>query len=215
MTAEEQELGRAERKRLQTRERLYHAAVSLFAEHGYDATTMTDIAEHADTARGTAFNHFPTKGAFTLEWTRRRTQEAAMVTSSTLSEDIGTIPRIRAYFAYLASVNERERVLTRNMLKGWLHAEGPLQEDSPWLSQELTTWIATGQDTGEIAPSVDPRAAANLLRDGYLGALYRWVREGDESPDQLNTEIAKAVDLVLAALAVRPGEGSASAAGPR
>lgn len=200
MTSTEQ-VGRAERKRLQTRERLYHAAVSLFAQRGYDATTMTDIAERADTARGTAFNHFPTKGAFTLEWTRRRRQEAAAVASGTGTEDIGTIPRIRIYFAHLASVNERERELTTNMLLGWLHAGGPIRDD-PWLSDDMVAWIEAGKDSGEIAPSVDPYAAANLLRDGYLGVIYRWIRE-EQPNDVLEKEIAKAIDLVLTALTRR------------
>ena len=37
------------------------AAVDLFAEHGYDATTVTQIAERAGVTKSTFFRHFPDK----------------------------------------------------------------------------------------------------------------------------------------------------------
>ncbi|MDX3004228.1 helix-turn-helix domain containing protein [Kribbella solani] len=43
------------------RERLVLAAVDLFAEHGYDATTVTQIAERAGVTKSTFFRHFPDK----------------------------------------------------------------------------------------------------------------------------------------------------------
>jgi len=46
------------RRRQEVRRRVYRAAVELFVERGFDATTMDDIAERADVARATVFNHF-------------------------------------------------------------------------------------------------------------------------------------------------------------
>lgn len=43
------------------RERLVIAAVDLFAEQGYDATTVAQIAERAGITRSTFFRHFPDK----------------------------------------------------------------------------------------------------------------------------------------------------------
>jgi AcrR family transcriptional regulator len=43
------------------RERLVHAAVDLFSEQGYDATTVTEIAERAGVTKSTFFRHFPDK----------------------------------------------------------------------------------------------------------------------------------------------------------
>ena len=43
------------------RERLVVAAVELFAEQGYDATTVTEIAERAGVTKSTFFRHFPDK----------------------------------------------------------------------------------------------------------------------------------------------------------
>ncbi|GAA1586255.1 TetR/AcrR family transcriptional regulator [Kribbella karoonensis] len=43
------------------RERLVLAAVDLFAEHGYDATTVAQIADRAGVTKSTFFRHFPDK----------------------------------------------------------------------------------------------------------------------------------------------------------
>src|SRR4051812_44083200 len=43
------------------RERLVVAAVDLFAEQGYDATTVAQIADRAGVTKSTFFRHFPDK----------------------------------------------------------------------------------------------------------------------------------------------------------
>jgi AcrR family transcriptional regulator len=43
------------------RERLVLAAVDLFTEQGYDATTVAEIAERAGVTKSTFFRHFPDK----------------------------------------------------------------------------------------------------------------------------------------------------------
>ena len=52
---------RRERHRAETRERLFRAALQLFAERGYLETTVEDITDAADVGKGTFFNYFPTK----------------------------------------------------------------------------------------------------------------------------------------------------------
>jgi AcrR family transcriptional regulator len=52
---------RRERRRLEIRERIIEAALSLFESRGYEATTVNEIVSRADIAYGTFFNHFPTK----------------------------------------------------------------------------------------------------------------------------------------------------------
>lgn len=54
-------MGLRETKRQQTRAALADAALDLFAERGYDATTIADIAERAGVSPRTFFTHHPSK----------------------------------------------------------------------------------------------------------------------------------------------------------
>ena len=53
--------GRRERKKQQTRDGIAAAALRLFLDRGFDRVTVAEVAEAADVAEQTVFNHFRTK----------------------------------------------------------------------------------------------------------------------------------------------------------
>src|SRR5687768_14316053 len=54
-------LGKREVKRQETRARIVDAAAELFAERGFDAVSVMEIAKRAGVVEKTVFNHFPVK----------------------------------------------------------------------------------------------------------------------------------------------------------
>src|SRR4051794_17657643 len=53
--------GLRERKKQKTRETIINVALQLFAEHGYEQTTIAEIAEAAEVSPRTIFAYFPSK----------------------------------------------------------------------------------------------------------------------------------------------------------
>ena len=60
--------GLRQRKRQQTRERLTQAAIALFLERGFEATTLDDIAAAADISRRNFFHYFASKEDVVFAW---------------------------------------------------------------------------------------------------------------------------------------------------
>ncbi|MBN9981499.1 TetR family transcriptional regulator [Rhizobium sp. 25PS6] len=60
--------GRRERKRRQTRERIEQAAMTLFLQRGFEATTIEDITEAADVSKRSFFDYFPSKEEVVFAW---------------------------------------------------------------------------------------------------------------------------------------------------
>ncbi|MEU6374044.1 helix-turn-helix domain-containing protein [Streptomyces sp. NPDC046909] len=54
-------MGLRERKKLQTAIRIYRTAVALFAEKGFDAVSVQEIADASEVSKMTVFNYFGTK----------------------------------------------------------------------------------------------------------------------------------------------------------
>lgn len=190
------------RRRLANRERLYAAAVELFIEKGYEATTMEAIAERATVSRRTAFNHFPSKPFITVEWTRRRRRRAS---ERSLVVGRATVTaRLQAYYHELAVMTAETPLETQAMLLGWLTIYGPVKQPLT-LPEEVAAWLdRTGGDNGL---RTDAFRTAEILSNVYEGALWRWLRHDLEI--DVVAEIDDAIDLSLRGLALghTPGPG--------
>jgi AcrR family transcriptional regulator len=189
-------LGRRERSKQRVRDRIYASALTLFAEQGYERTTIDQIAEHADVARGTFFNYFQRKEDLVTAWAeaRKRRLELCMEESMKSGDDDVTV-HLERCMAALAEFNESEREITATMLQAWVKAGRPLLEE-PYAGQVFADVVEAGRRRGEIASDIDPMRVGNILRDSYLGLLYRWSQNpGGGVP--LHTELREVLRVVL------------------
>jgi len=59
----------------QLRQHLYTTALTLFKDRGFEETTIQAITEAAGIAKGTFFNHFPTKESILVQWMTEVTRQ--------------------------------------------------------------------------------------------------------------------------------------------
>ncbi|GJF23718.1 MULTISPECIES: TetR/AcrR family transcriptional regulator [Streptomyces] len=189
-------LGRRERSKQRVRDAIYSAALSLFAEQGYDRTTIDQITEQADVARGTFFNYFQRKEDLVTAWAEDRAQrlEACMEETLHSGQDDVTVHLTRCVTA-LAEFNEAELAYAPAMVEAWVKAGRPLTEE-PYTGRIFARIIEEGRRQGQISTDVDPLRVGNLLRDSYLGALYRWSRD-PAAAAPLHTELRELLRIVL------------------
>jgi AcrR family transcriptional regulator len=184
---------RARRKR-ETRERILDAAIACFVERGFDATTMDAIAERADVARATVFNHFADKQALLADYLgRRRARVRALLQAAGESNSNAGQTLIDA-FAILAEENELSRPETRELLQAWLRTGGnAVAGPSEHL---LSRIVANGRERRELRRDLDTQLVARLLFDAYVGIVIRWVAV-DPPPFELGPTLREMVTTVL------------------
>ncbi|MEV6805618.1 TetR/AcrR family transcriptional regulator [Streptomyces sp. NPDC051132] len=186
-------------------ERLFTAALELIAHHGYDNTSIDDIAAHADVARGTFFNHYPHKDDLITEWnTRRATQLHRALTTRTGELSPGdTLTRFHHCLAALTELNEQHQQLNRTMITA-AHRTGRLTTHPSPTARLFTAILTDGQKRGEITEDLDPHRLGHLIDDTYHGVLTRWADPATPRDTSLYRELHEAFKTFLTGTLPRP-----------
>jgi AcrR family transcriptional regulator len=145
--------GRVERKKGETKQKIIGVAMKLFREQGIHATTMEQIAEEVDIAKGTLYNYFPVKEAILSEYIQRafRERNADRIqrllklpdTPSRLALALGEL--IEGVQAYPAIFESYHVYRVKNMIS--LRQDESVETGIGLLSAEI---IQLGQRSGEI-----------------------------------------------------------------
>jgi TetR/AcrR family transcriptional regulator, cholesterol catabolism regulator len=202
-------LGRRERNKLDVYRRIRQAAVELFRKQGYDATTVEEIAERADVAKGTVFNHFPRKESL-LEAlaadvrVKLGDQLGPRATWTGSSRD--QVVRLLLTLAKLAHEDRTvfRLVLRQTVREFWLDArKDPLTLQ---IQEDVRMALRGGRKRGELRTSVPVEAAARLIEAAFFTSLLDWLNEGTGGR-AFRRELARQLDIVFAGLAERPLRG--------
>lgn len=171
--------GRRARKRTKTLDLIAETAIRLFQSLGYEAVTMEQIAVEADVAKGTLYNHFPTKEAVLAHWIHAQLAIDMARLQPLIVQQPKFVPAISVMFDASAAWCEAHRDWIAPYLRfRLLSFEAVEREDGARPSDQIDGFamlISRGQHAGELRDDLDASQLATLLHHLYLGALMRWL----------------------------------------
>src|SRR6266536_556133 len=203
----ELEVSRRERKKEETKERILKAAFDLFRRRGVEATTVEEICEKADVAKGTFFNYFPRKEAVFGYLSETWVADAERKVGAILAKGGHIWAKMRDVFIEFASFYEEDRELSKHMAAEWSRCMHDPADTVCRRWDELCANVARQlQRRGELRDDVAPERVHRVLADVYHGTIIMWL-ESPEPPFRLKDEIRKRLTLVIEGLARRDEEG--------
>ncbi|MET8993923.1 TetR family transcriptional regulator [Amycolatopsis sp. Hca4] len=160
-----------------TADRLRKAALELYAEHGYDAVTITQIAERAGITRRTYFRYFPDKREVLFAGAE---QLPPAVFEAVLAAEEGESP-LRTALTALAEVGTQVTQLVdpSPQRRAVIAATPELRERERSKGAAMTTAIRDALEKREVPPELAKPAAqvaATILGD----AFDRWIDSGGD-----------------------------------
>src|SRR6202046_2001174 len=183
---------RRERRRAETRDRIYRAALRIFAERGYLETTVEDITEAADVGKGTFFNYFPTKEHVLATYGEQRVAAIELALKKAHSANRPVLAVLKELATDLAGQSSQSPDLLRSIFAAHLSCAPVRAEFQNRLQRArrvLAEIFAVGQERGEIRRD---RSAADLARLTHLilmGVTIAWALNPDSMLRKSSEEV--------------------------
>lgn len=176
-------------KGLAKRDEILDAALELFAQKGYDRTSVREIARQAGLSQAGLLHHFSTKEDLFLEVLRRRDDRSSDSATPTHTHSvdrlIGAVDRnanepglVRLFVAMSAESAEDDS-----------EARAFFAARYEWLLEQIAEDVRTHQASGDIAADLDADDAASLLVAAADGLQIQWLLnpESVDMPTRIRT----------------------------
>lgn len=202
------EVSRRERKKEETKGRIFRAAIRLFRDQGFETTTIDEITERADVAKGTFFNYFPRKEAVLGYLSEVQLAEADAFAETLIAANKPARVKLIELLQRIASVYEEEPELSQYVLRESMkRAYTPSDAVHHHWHNLFTSLFGQGQEAGEFRRNVDANRAVYVVGSVYMGTVFMWLCCQPGSPGcesatfGLKDELAARLSLVFDGLA--------------
>jgi AcrR family transcriptional regulator len=156
-----------------TRERILISAARLFAENGFEGSSMPAIAKASGITAGAIYKHFKSKGELLLEVVKRSFVSTPLFMQNSAAATATALPRLASVYT------EPELKLVRQLS---IEVHSAASRDSGIrrvlaLSDEaamqyISDAIALAQREGKLDPKLNPEFAARLFCVFVMGLLH-------------------------------------------
>ncbi len=178
------------------------AALELFWERGYEATSMSDLVEHLGIGRASLYATFGGKHDLYLKALRRYTENRSPSPVEMLSQPGPALPAVRGLVEFYTedSIRDRRRRgcmivnAAAEILPGDERVGGVVDANWAALETALASALIRARAQGELAEDRDPRALARFLLVFLQG--LRLTSKGSPDPARLRDATAQALSIL-------------------
>jgi AcrR family transcriptional regulator len=189
---------RMDRKKEETRRKIIAVAMDLFERQGFGSTSMDQIADKVDIAKGTLYNYFPAKEAILSEFMTRSFRDKFAARTGRFQD----LPDTRARMVYIFStllegIERQKEIFERYMvyrIQSMLSFKLEEGADSGFSRLGLEI-IRLGQASGDLRTDLPPGILEDLFEFAFITAAKHLYLEPAEY--DLPTTIARSVELFM------------------
>ncbi|HEU5270803.1 MAG TPA: TetR/AcrR family transcriptional regulator [Jatrophihabitans sp.] len=197
-----------------TRSRIVAAAVALFAEQGYDATSVNQVVARAGVAKGALYHHFQSKDDLLYEVYRELVDRQRAGLAGILDRALPPADTLRAIVLDMVTTTAASVAEAKVFFREGHRLTDANQQRVRAARREIhhavTELVRTAQRDGRFNAVASPEMVTFTVF-GVINELPVWYSpDGAKSPERLAGELA---DLVLAGLAPRAARTSPDPAG--
>ncbi len=194
-------LTRRAQAKQRTRQRLLDAARRLFAERGYEAATVRDIAAAADLSTGAVFASFADKAELFTEVIISDYQKLAERLTDLDLAGLSARDALVKIFAVAYDCHLEKLGLIQAVISfSWQRDQGAEMRNRQamrLLLSLLSDILQRGVQSGELSDQLDIRLTTEMLWDCYQ-ANYRRAIFDDWKAEALSEHLSNQIDLLLA-----------------
>jgi AcrR family transcriptional regulator len=188
------------RKGTHTRERIRVAAVSLFAEQGYHATSIAEIGARAEIQRGALYYHIRSKEELLFDVLRDLVERVLDGVRAIAEEPVGPSEKLRRLIVFQTrTMLDRHEEMVIYSRDGYALTEDRLARFRQLQAQVEDVWarvLAEGAAAGELR-EMDPAVRKSIIL--LVNSPHDWFRSGGRLT---NREVGELIaDLVMRGVA--------------
>ncbi|WP_407355993.1 TetR/AcrR family transcriptional regulator [Methanolobus sp. WCC5] len=196
-----------EKKKHETRNRIFDVSTRLFKEKGFENTTVDEITKEAGIAKGTFFNYFPTKESLLFYFRQQKEELIINILQSQVALNVPVKEKIKNFLFLLAQNYEKDRELVRLlffehrklMITSRQRASGNGHKHHGFASI-LCELLHEGVEKGEIRQDLDMMVASDTLNAIYFHSLITWLHSDAEY--SFSRDMSDRVDILFEGIGV-------------
>lgn len=186
---------------LSTRERIVESALALFAEQGFDATSVNQIVLGAGVAKGALYHHFASKDDLLYEVYRELVDRQLDGMNAILARGLAPAATLRELIRDMvvttAARAQAAKVFTRESHRLGDANQARVRNARRSIHDTFTDLVRSAQHAGEFRTVTSPEMVTFTVF-GVINELPVWYRaDGSKTPVQIADELS---ELILSAL---------------